>query len=850
VLSLFLVGVLVATLLPGVWLTAIAQDESPAALTLVDAHSTWKYEDSNTDLFGDATTDFRAKSFDDSAWQQAPAPLGYPAGENDNGVFGAIAAGSVLANRSNPNAYITYYLRTTFSLTDLAGIETLTALSSFDDGYVLYLNGHEVDRKFIPTGEVGHATIANGGAIEAKDEGREHTTDLSAFRQYLVRGTNVLAVDLHNRDNASSDIYFGLKLDATYDASETSAADKTPRQINVHVGADAATQANFTYTTVASVATKAVLVKKGSSSKLTFAGESSVGASSKYFHKIATSALEPDTEYDYTVGVAPNTYSGTFKTAPAKGSKDPIKFVYLADTQVANPLTDGKALGATEAEVAKMNPDFVYLAGDVTDTSTDEAQWESLFNNVGSYPRGGQDMFGNYLVAAIQGNHDNNTFNRHINAPAQSSWSGTQGNIVYSFDYGPVTFIMLNLESARTDATSRTKQLSYLENAVAEAQARGQWTAVGFHKSLYTGASHITDSDVIEARKFWAPQFAQLDVDFVLQGHDHVYSRGFITESGANANVANVQTGGTAQDPGNAPLYMCGGHAGGLKWYSKKSYAAATDDPLTNSYAFLDKNSTDDGSDIKQEQVIVELEISNTEAQINTYMFKYDIGSDQITTPKYLYDSLTVRRAAPQVLSADIAGPDSAVIERDEELTYTVNYKNLVNANAFDTEISYDPNVLEFVRAGSVDQSALVNQVTHSASTGKARVITALATPVTAAAQDVATFTFRAKKPLMVSATAVQLIRADSVQAVLNGSGQVTGSLDLSATRDTDTASTTLISYELRADVNGSGTVTLADLSFAVSRYQSTDPADAACDIDGDGVVDTADFILIASFIK
>ncbi|MDR1413094.1 MAG: hypothetical protein LBJ07_04115, partial [Actinomycetes bacterium] len=286
IMSLLLAGVLVATLLPGAWLTAGAQDESPATLNLVGAHSLWKYEDSNTDLFGEATSDFRAKSFDDSAWAQAAAPLGYPAGESDNGAFGAIAPGSVMANQGNPNAYITYYLRTSFSLTDLAGVETLSALSSFDDGYVLYLNGHEIDRKNMPTGDVGHTTVAPL-VFEAKEgAAHEQVTDLSAFRQYLVRGTNVLAVDLHNRDNTSSDIYFGLELTATYDASETSEADKTPKQINVHVGDDAAHTANFTYTTVGSVATKAVLVKKGTSNKLTFTGENSVGASSKYFHKL------------------------------------------------------------------------------------------------------------------------------------------------------------------------------------------------------------------------------------------------------------------------------------------------------------------------------------------------------------------------------------------------------------------------------------------------------------------------------------------------------------------------------------------------------------------------------------
>ena len=66
---------------------------------------------------------------------------------------------------------------------------------------------------------------------------------------------------------------------------------------------------------------------------------------------------------------------------------------------------------------------MIYLlyisAGDTTNTATSELQWELLFNNDGAYATGGQDMFSNNLISAVQGNHDNNTLTRHINAPAE-----------------------------------------------------------------------------------------------------------------------------------------------------------------------------------------------------------------------------------------------------------------------------------------------------------------------------------------------------------------------------------------------------------------------------------------------
>ena len=833
-------AVIVSSLTVGM-ITASAKGESPKEMKLIDVHSEWKYNDKNVNLFGDISTDFRGRNYDDSTWKSGKAPLGFPADESDKGAFGQVSAnGTLLDGKGSPNAYLTYYFRNEFTVNDIAGIEKLEANMAFDDGYILYINGKEVDRKYMPDGETNHDT-ASTYINEASSAEGKNTVDLTAYRQYLIRGTNTIAVDVHNRDNNSSDIYWGMTLTASYDAGNNADnEDKTPKQVNVHIGDDPSKEVNITYTTVGADDTQVILMESENGTTVKLQGESSVGGANKYYHKIPVLGLKPNTEYKYTVGIAPNTFSGKFKTAPAKGSKDSIKFVYMADTQVSNA-TNGKALGATLAEVNNMKPDFVYLAGDITDTATNEDQWEQMFNNSGKFPTGGQDMFGNHLIAAIQGNHDNNTFNRHINAPAQSEWSGTQGNIVYSFDYGPITFVMLNLEAARSDANSRAKQKEYLEEVVAEAQTRGQWTAVGFHKSLYTGASHITDSDVIDARKYWGPVFADMDVDFVLQGHDHVYSRGFVTKEGKNANVENVN--GVAQDPQNAPLYMVGGHAGGLKWYSKVNYSVGNGDPLTTGYSFLDKNSTDDQSDVKQEQVIVELDVSNEAVQINCWMFKYNTSSDTITTEKYLYDSLKVERNA---VTADITGPDVAVAEEDDELTYTVAYNNLKNADAFDVEIEYDSDVLELVKTENVAGTPIVNEV-FDAVEGKVRAIIGLEQVINADKKDVVEFKFRVKKPCIVDDTTVTLTRADTVAA--SGIGNDKTAKDISAAINTDKAVTSFYSYKKASDVNGDGKVTLADLSMAMGRYQSEDAADKKYDIDLSGKVDARDFVIISGYI-
>jgi hypothetical protein len=649
-------------------------------VTLIGNHEPWKYNDGGTNLFGNQKTDFRSKGFDDSAWASGNSPFGYPATESIPATFGPVSGGTTLAvNAGTPHSI--YCFRKTFTVNDVAAIKSLTVSTAVDDGYVLYLNGHEIKRvnmtdpqepKIAYTVPTTPAAVIN----QAGSAAGSSVWDATAFKPYLVAGPNVLAAHVHNSDN---DVYFGLSLTAGLDESLVKTgpdAKKTPRQVNVHLGENAASEVIVSYTTLNADTAKIVVAKKGTLDSKTFFGEVSRGTDNKYFHRIPVHSLEADTKYTYAVGNE-TTFTGEFKTGPVKGSKQTIKFVYLADTQV-DFASDAKGLGATLAEVANMAPDFVYLAGDITDSTVNiEEEWQGLFENDGQFGRGGETMFRNYAIAVIQGNHDydnDDLFHHYINTPAQA------GKVVYAFDYGPVTFIMLNLETAGDDASAQAVQEAFLYEKVPEAKSRGQWVMVGFHKSLYTGASHIVDDDIIAARKFWCPKLADLDVDFVLQGHDHVYSRGFIRADGSRAFENTVAPNSTVADPANAPLYMVGGHAGGRKWHSRINYTAklGQDDPLMDNYAFLDVNSAKIGdginsnsgksstlgSDIAREQVIVEMEVSQNQVLISCWMFKYDqeidvksrwasplvpfnngtTGIDAIITPKYLYDKLTVTR--------------------------------------------------------------------------------------------------------------------------------------------------------------------------------------------------------------
>ena len=108
-----------------------------------------------------------------------------------------------------------------------------------------------------------------------------------------------------------------------------------------------------------------------------------------------------------------------------------------------------------------------------------------FFNNGGAYPTAGADFLKNNLISVVQGNHDNATFNGHINVPNESGGA-------YAYDYGLAKFVMLNTQNGTLAELEAQEAL--LRSEVEKAKENGQWIFVGMHKAIYTGASHITDA--------------------------------------------------------------------------------------------------------------------------------------------------------------------------------------------------------------------------------------------------------------------------------------------------------------------------------------------------------------------
>ena len=169
-------------------------------MTLFEKGSAWKYYDQGS-LDGENWT---ANNYSDT-WKEGNSPLGYYTSDanNSRGYNTFLDYGSD-SNNKRP----TYYFRKNITLSTTPTESDIFTLNyTVDDGMVVYVNGVEAARYLMNNGEVTYNTFASTYANNNPDSG-QLTLPASLFK----RGNNTIAVEIHNNNASSSDIYFDAAL--------------------------------------------------------------------------------------------------------------------------------------------------------------------------------------------------------------------------------------------------------------------------------------------------------------------------------------------------------------------------------------------------------------------------------------------------------------------------------------------------------------------------------------------------------------------------------------------------------------------------------------------------------------
>ncbi|MCR5313447.1 MAG: CotH kinase family protein [Bacteroidaceae bacterium] len=174
--------------------------------TIFATGETWKYYDKGSL----DNTSWTSTSYSDNSWTTATAPLGYGKGQS-----------------TQTNSYnTTYYFRKTFTLSSTPQTsDEFTLNYSVDDGMIVYINGKEAGRYNMPSGNVNYNNVSTTYASGNPDSGTM-TISSSLFK----KGTNVIAVEVHNNSSTSSDIYWDANLTIYTESTENATYVSTDQE--------------------------------------------------------------------------------------------------------------------------------------------------------------------------------------------------------------------------------------------------------------------------------------------------------------------------------------------------------------------------------------------------------------------------------------------------------------------------------------------------------------------------------------------------------------------------------------------------------------------------------------------
>lgn len=278
-------------------------------------------------------------------------------------------------------------------------------------------------------------------------------------------------------------------------------------------------------------------------------------------HEIPITGLKSRELYPYTVHIdgGGRSYSlpmFAFRTAPALGSDDKFRFVYMADCRVGSgvghenfgPL-NRKALENALIDANRYGAEFVLFGGDLVRGYTSSKdfmqqqyhQFKRITSMVGHFLpiyecMGNHEVYGDMYTAEVDGKNHSLVVNRpgadssselfasqFVNPadsyPEPDGFKGKKGpsyrETVYSFDYGNSHFVVLNTDYWYTlvrpfrsdlanDALIRfggardgyllENQMKWLDRDLEAARKRGRkHIFMVFHENVFPNASHVGD---------------------------------------------------------------------------------------------------------------------------------------------------------------------------------------------------------------------------------------------------------------------------------------------------------------------------------------------------------------------
>ena len=189
-----------------------AQGTPPSVL--IERGETWRYYDLGAEPAAVGGQTWKMPGFSDTAWPEGVAILGFAG--TGSGNLPVTTTTRRYVNGVDGTQVTTTYFRREFTLDSAQGITGLKLDILRDDGVILYLNGTEIFRDNMPDGAISYGTVASS-TIGSPGQSTYYTHILDATAASQLRaGNNVIAVELHQSNGTSTDLYFDLSLEPVF----------------------------------------------------------------------------------------------------------------------------------------------------------------------------------------------------------------------------------------------------------------------------------------------------------------------------------------------------------------------------------------------------------------------------------------------------------------------------------------------------------------------------------------------------------------------------------------------------------------------------------------------------------
>jgi hypothetical protein len=257
-----------------------------------------------------------------------------------------------------------------------------------------------------------------------------------------------------------------------------------------------------------------------------------------YYYQAELTGLEPGAVYSFRVGgVNGFTREWSFRTI---GRDEEVKFVFGGDSR--RPYGDGYEVKKSPASpmnwpyardfvtqaAAEEDPAFIIFGGDMIGDGNSQEQWANWMNAWQEYAVTEEGRM--IPVVAFPGNHE---MSAYPNVEASYEWYQGQfatPGLYYSLDFPNLHLTVLLATFKQTSSggawpLATEEAESQVEWLVKDLQSSAPWKLVLFHVNYFGCFASGSGYPCEPYTKVWTSYFEENDVDIVIMGHTHNYTR-------------------------------------------------------------------------------------------------------------------------------------------------------------------------------------------------------------------------------------------------------------------------------------------------------------------------------------